>query len=110
MEDGCLRPPTTTTLRRERAERQVRREDEQPGADCNPQESTGDIPEKICLNSKRGDIRPDVQVPDDLGKSIDRDTELVREQGWLKFVAGRRGRGDMTVNHCCAYKNILFIS
>ena len=42
------------------------------------------------------DSRPQVQVPEDLGKLILRDAELVRRLGWAKFVLGRRGKGDLT--------------
>ena len=42
------------------------------------------------------DIRPDVEVPEDLGKLIRRDAELVKSMGWEALVRQRRGRGDMT--------------
>ena len=42
------------------------------------------------------DIRPDVEVPEDLGKLIRRDADLVRLMGWEALVRQRQGRGDMT--------------
>ena len=44
----------------------------------------------------RPDTRPTIEFPAELGKLIERDAKLVKELGWVKFVKGRRGVGDLT--------------
>ena len=55
--------------------------------------TAGERPSARRLNR---DVRPEVEIPDDLGKLVERDAALVRELGWEGMVAARRGRGDLT--------------
>ena len=50
----------------------------------------------VPMAEDTNDIRPDVEVPEDLGKLIQRDADLVKSMGWEALVRQRRGRGDMT--------------
>ena len=59
----------------------------------------------------KGDTRPQIGLPQELGELIQRDVAAVRKLGWEEFLRERRGKGDLTdMSLIPAYTKTLRIS